>query len=295
MEATGLPNPATLYLFEVYPYLLEQFHLWHRRMGIDAFAARQPAVLLNHLLDRQVVFFGGKGGVGKTTCSAAYALAASRIGKRVLLVSTDPAHSTSDIFERRDRRHRAGARARAVRDRDRRRARVGALHRRRQARDRTRVQPRRHPPGAPADRHGRRLAGAGRSGAARADDRFADRSAEQLRRDRVRHGAERPHAAAASHAGRDDHVDSGAREASPRHARDRSRRRRRGRRPGPRSGHRRARTAAPAPDAAARPRHGSQPDDVRPRHDSRAAGDRGDRARRRAAGRHRRRASARSS
>lgn len=35
MEATGLPNPATLYLLEVYPYLLEQFHLWHRRMGIQ--------------------------------------------------------------------------------------------------------------------------------------------------------------------------------------------------------------------------------------------------------------------
>ena len=52
------------------------------------------------LLDRQVVFFGGKGGVGKTTCSAAFALAASRRNKRVLLVSTDPAHSTSDIFER---------------------------------------------------------------------------------------------------------------------------------------------------------------------------------------------------
>jgi arsenite-transporting ATPase len=57
-------------------------------------------VLLTALLDRQVVFFGGKGGVGKTTCSAAFALAASRKGRRVLLVSTDPAHSTSDIFER---------------------------------------------------------------------------------------------------------------------------------------------------------------------------------------------------
>jgi arsenite-transporting ATPase len=52
------------------------------------------------LLDRQVIFFGGKGGVGKTTCSSAFALAASRRGQRVLLVSTDPAHSTSDIFER---------------------------------------------------------------------------------------------------------------------------------------------------------------------------------------------------
>ena len=35
MEAAGMPNPATLYLLEVYPYLLEQFHLWHRRMGIE--------------------------------------------------------------------------------------------------------------------------------------------------------------------------------------------------------------------------------------------------------------------
>jgi arsenite-transporting ATPase len=51
------------------------------------------------LLDKRILFFGGKGGVGKTTCAAAVALAASREGRRVLLVSTDPAHSTSDIFE----------------------------------------------------------------------------------------------------------------------------------------------------------------------------------------------------
>lgn len=56
---------------------------------------------MRRLLDRAVLFFGGKGGVGKTTCAAAAALAASRAGRRVLLVSTDPAHSTSDIFEQR--------------------------------------------------------------------------------------------------------------------------------------------------------------------------------------------------
>ena len=52
------------------------------------------------LIEKKVLFVGGKGGVGKTTSASAMALAASKAGKRVLLVSTDPAHSTSDIFER---------------------------------------------------------------------------------------------------------------------------------------------------------------------------------------------------
>jgi arsenite-transporting ATPase len=52
------------------------------------------------LLAKQVLFFGGKGGVGKTTSASATALAASREGRRVLLVSTDPAHNTADIFAR---------------------------------------------------------------------------------------------------------------------------------------------------------------------------------------------------
>jgi len=55
---------------------------------------------MRDLLKKRILFFGGKGGVGKTTCASAMALAASRQNKRVLLVSTDPAHSTSDIFER---------------------------------------------------------------------------------------------------------------------------------------------------------------------------------------------------
>lgn len=45
------------------------------------------------------VFFGGKGGVGKTTVSSAYALRCARDGLETLLVSTDPAHSTSDVFD----------------------------------------------------------------------------------------------------------------------------------------------------------------------------------------------------
>ena len=33
MEVVGLPNPVMLYLLELYPHLLGEFHLWHRRVG----------------------------------------------------------------------------------------------------------------------------------------------------------------------------------------------------------------------------------------------------------------------
>jgi arsenite-transporting ATPase len=45
------------------------------------------------------VFFGGKGGVGKTTMSSAYGLKCAREGLETLIVSTDPAHSTADVFD----------------------------------------------------------------------------------------------------------------------------------------------------------------------------------------------------
>jgi len=45
------------------------------------------------------VFFGGKGGVGKTTVSSAYAHKCARADVETLLVSTDPAHSTADVFD----------------------------------------------------------------------------------------------------------------------------------------------------------------------------------------------------
>ncbi len=58
--------------------------------------------------------FGGKGGVGKTTCAAAWALARADEGARVLIVSTDPAHSLADVFNKPLRQGRRSAMARRL-------------------------------------------------------------------------------------------------------------------------------------------------------------------------------------
>lgn len=57
-------------------------------------------MLLELARGRRILFFGGKGGVGKTTVSAATALALANEGKKVLLVSTDPAHNLGHLFDR---------------------------------------------------------------------------------------------------------------------------------------------------------------------------------------------------
>ena len=49
--------------------------------------------------DRRYVMFGGKGGLGKTTFSAATAFWLAQQGRRVLVFSVDPQASLSDIFE----------------------------------------------------------------------------------------------------------------------------------------------------------------------------------------------------
>jgi len=63
--------------------------------------ARRAAALGAWLPDTlQLVLFTGKGGVGKTTCATALALAlaARRAPRRVLVLSVDPAHSLGDVL-----------------------------------------------------------------------------------------------------------------------------------------------------------------------------------------------------
>ena len=60
-------------------------------------ATESPTLSLG---SRSVLFVGGKGGVGKTTTAAALALRLAEGGERILLVSTDPAHSLGDLFGR---------------------------------------------------------------------------------------------------------------------------------------------------------------------------------------------------
>jgi len=50
------------------------------------------------LLNLKIIMFGGKGGVGKTSCAASSAIWTAEHGRNTLIISTDPAHSLGDSF-----------------------------------------------------------------------------------------------------------------------------------------------------------------------------------------------------
>ncbi|MBI2252772.1 MAG: ArsA family ATPase [Armatimonadetes bacterium] len=55
-----------------------------------------PSFIKNKEL--KLIFFAGKGGSGKTTLAAACSLYYQSLGKKVLVISIDPAHSLGDVF-----------------------------------------------------------------------------------------------------------------------------------------------------------------------------------------------------
>ena len=64
-------------------------------MATDARSIDLPALVAQA---SRVLFFTGKGGVGKTTLACAVAIALADLGRSVLLVSTDPASNLDEML-----------------------------------------------------------------------------------------------------------------------------------------------------------------------------------------------------
>src|SRR5579864_7052968 len=70
-----------------------------RRKKLTAWRVRRPGLYVERFHRMRLILYLGKGGVGKTTLSAATAARSAQLGKRTLVVSTDLAHSLADALD----------------------------------------------------------------------------------------------------------------------------------------------------------------------------------------------------
>jgi len=70
-----------------------------KRATPSAHKTTREALDLIETKTKKYIIVGGKGGVGKTSMSAALATKFADMGQTTLIISTDPAHSLSDVFD----------------------------------------------------------------------------------------------------------------------------------------------------------------------------------------------------
>src|SRR5216683_4096033 len=85
---------------------VQSLKVWSLNSDFQTFGARLQTILMSlretfeRNRDRRYIMFGGKGGLGKTTFSAATAYWLAQQRHKVLVFSVDPQASLSDIFQR---------------------------------------------------------------------------------------------------------------------------------------------------------------------------------------------------
>eukprot|EP00904_Undaria_pinnatifida_P003458 jgi/Undpi1/13112/HiC_scaffold_8.g02774.m1 len=67
--------------------------------GLEKVSGLSELLYPRNGVSERFVFFGGKGGVGKTSTAAAVAIQCADAGLRTLVISTDPAHSLGDALD----------------------------------------------------------------------------------------------------------------------------------------------------------------------------------------------------